>query len=192
MIFNRYNRWLRYKLNIRSQIFGLRFTTTWRCNSKCTTCSIWKMKSSDDFSLNEIDEFSKSKYFTKTSYITFSGGEPMMRDDLTQVIKILHGNIPTATLNLTTNGMNPKRTEEVFKRVLEDNPKIKFGTVGLSLNGPREIHDETRGVPGSFDKVVETYERIKDLVPCSFSFTFCKNNVDHFDFDELKINLDAL
>lgn len=182
MVFNRYNRWLRYKLNIRSQIFGLRFTTTWRCNLKCTTCSIWKMEPSDDLTPEEIDEFSRSKYFSHASYITLSGGEPMLRNDLPEVIKILHRNIPSATLNLTTNGFNPIRTEEVLKKVLKDNPKIKFGTVGLSLNGPREIHDETRGVPGSFDRVIETYKRIKDLVPCSFSFTFCEKNVDYFNY----------
>jgi len=105
-----------------------------------------------------------------------------MRDDLPELIKILHRNIPSAKLNLTTNCLLPERTEAVFRKVLNENPKIKFGTVGLSLNGPKEIHDELRGVPGSYDRVIETYERIKDLVPCSFSFTFCKKNVDYFDY----------
>jgi len=140
------------------------------------------MESPNDLTLEEIDRFSKSKYFKHTAYITLSGGEPMMRDDLAELIKILHKNIPTATLNMTTNCLRPERTETVFRKVLKENPKLKFGTIGLSLNGPREIHDETRGIPGSYDRVLETYDRIKDIIPCSFSFTFCKKNVDYFDY----------
>jgi len=130
----------------------------------------------------EINKFSKSKYFRKTEYITISGGEPTLRDDLIDIISILHRNIPKARFGITTHGMNPGLEEKLFKTILRDNPDIVFGLVGLSLNGPPEIHDMTRGIEGSWEKTVETYERLRNIVPCQFSFTFCKENVDYFEW----------
>lgn len=178
----RYCKWLRYKLNNRRRIMGLRLTTTWKCNSRCTTCAIWKMEGGGepDLSVEEIDRFSRSPYLRKADYITLSGGEPTLRRDLPEVFTVLHRNIPRAQFNMTTHGMDPDWTEELFRRTLEVNPGIRFARVGLSLNGPREIHDASRGIPGAFDKVVETHRRLQRLVPCAFSFTFFRDNVDHF------------
>lgn len=179
---NQYQKWIRHKTNNRNVISGLRFTTTWRCNSQCTTCSIWKMDESNDLTVEEIDKFSKSKYFSKTSYITLSGGEPTLRNDLPELVTVLHKNIPSAGLNLTTNGINPERTERMFREIKKKNPNLRIDLVGLSLNGPKEIHDKTRGIPNNYEKVLETFDRIKDIVPVAFSFTFCKDNVDYFDW----------
>jgi MoaA/NifB/PqqE/SkfB family radical SAM enzyme len=178
----RYHKWLRYKLNDRKHIMGLRMTATWKCNSRCSTCSIWKMEDSGeaDLSIEEIDTFSRSPYLRHASYITISGGEPTLRKDLPDVFGVLHRNIPDAQFNMTTHGMDPDWTEELFRKTLEANPGIRFGRVGLSLNGPREIHDASRGIPGAFDKVVETLSRLQGLVPCAFSFTFFRENVDSF------------
>ena len=65
---------------------------------------------------------------------------------------------------------------------MKNNPDIDFKLVGISLNGPPEIHDMTRGIEGSWRKAVETYERLKDMVHCEFSFTFCRHNVDYFEW----------
>lgn len=182
MITQRYRRWLRHALHNRSKIMGLRLTTTWRCNSKCTTCSIWQMNSdrNTELQVQNYDLLSRSKYLRDVEYITLSGGEPTLRDDLPEIVSVLHKNLPSATFGITVNGLNPDRTERLFRCILKANPDIQFRLVGLSLNGPPEIHDLTRGVQGSFDRVLETYDRIKNLVPCQFSFTFCRQNVQHF------------
>lgn len=181
---NRYLNWARHICHNRKNIFGLRFTVTWRCNSKCKTCSIWKMKSSakDELSIEEIDKFSRSKYLRNVEYITLSGGEPTLRQDLPEIISTLHKNIPSASFNMTTNCLDPKREEEVFTKILKNNPGIRFGLVGLSLNGPPDIHDLTRGIMGSWERVIQTYEKLRKLVHCEFSFTFCKDNVDYFEW----------
>ena len=177
-------RWLRHVLRDRRRIMGLRLTTTWRCNSRCITCSIWQMDASEsaELQIDEYDLFSRSKYFRDVEYITLSGGEPILRDDLSQIVAMLHRNIPSAGFSITTNGLNPERVERTFRTILKENPNVRFDLVGLSLNGPPEIHDATRGVNGSFEKVVETYDRINRLVPCMFSFTFCQENVNYFDW----------
>ncbi|MEA3489050.1 MAG: radical SAM protein [Candidatus Omnitrophota bacterium] len=184
MITKRYLNWLRYKLKNRGHITGLRFTATWKCDSRCVTCAIWKDQDAgkNDLRPEEIDRFSRSKYFRKTEYITISGGEPTLREDLPEVISILNRNIPGARFGITTHGMDPDLEERVFKKILKNNPGINFGLVGISLNGPPEIHEATRGIKGSWKKTVETYDRLKDLVHCEFSFTFCALNADYFDW----------
>lgn len=184
MIRKCYLNWLKHKLHLRNDIFGLRFTVTWKCNSRCITCAIWKDKTGgrNDLSVEEINRFSKSRHFKKVEYITISGGEPTLRDDLPSIISVLHRNIPTAKFGITTHGMNSQLEEKIFKKILKDNPDIVFGLVGLSLNGPQKIHDITRGIKGSWEKTVETYERLKNIVHCEFSFTFCKENVDSFEW----------
>jgi MoaA/NifB/PqqE/SkfB family radical SAM enzyme len=180
----RYKRWLRYKLGDRRHIMGLRLTTTWKCNSKCVTCAIWKTPhdKEKDLTVEEIDAFSRSPFLRDVHYITFSGGEPTLRKDLPEIFTALHRNIPQASFNMTTHGMDSERTEDIFRRTIAANPGIHFGTIGISLNGPPEIHDASRGIPGAFDRTMETFRRLKGLVPCSFSFTFYRDNVDQFEW----------
>lgn len=179
-----YLNWTKYKLNMRRQILGLRFTTTWKCNSRCITCAIWKNKNAgkNDLSVEEINKFSKSTYLKNVQYITLSGGEPTLRSDLAELVSVLHRNIPKAKFGITTHGMSPDIEEKIFKTILKRDPDIHFRLVGISLNGPKEIHDKTRGIDGAFDKAIETYERLKNLVHCEFSFTFCKDNINYFDW----------
>ncbi|MBU1727498.1 MAG: radical SAM protein [Candidatus Omnitrophica bacterium] len=180
----KYSRWLVYMFKSRSDIMGLRLTTTWKCNSKCVTCSIWKIPEAgiNDLSVEEIDRFSRSRYFRNTEYVTFSGGEPTLRADLPEIVSVLHKNLPKARFQITTNGLNPQLEENLFRKIVKDNPGINFSLVGISLNGPPEIHDFTRGMPGSWQKAVETYERLKNIVHCEFSFTFCRHNADYFEW----------
>jgi MoaA/NifB/PqqE/SkfB family radical SAM enzyme len=182
MAIRRYSNWLRYKFKVRNRIMGLRFTTTWKCNSRCITCAIWKYKDDgkNDLTIEEIDTFSKAKYLQHVQYITLSGGEPTLRSDLPELIAVLHKNIPKATFGITTHGMNPDLEERVFRKILKVNPKIRFRLVGLSLNGPKHVHDKSRGIDGAWEKTIETYERLKNLVHCEFSFTFYKDNVEYF------------
>gem|GEM_PF-780690 len=178
-----YSRSLAHKIN-RRDIMGLRFTTTWKCNSRCITCAIWNDPDAgkNDLSIDEIDRFSQSKYFRNVENITLSGGEPTLRADLPEIISVLHKNIPKASFGITTNGMNPQLEEKMFKRITEENFGIRFSLVGISLNGPPDIHDQTRGISGSWEKAVESFERIKNFVRCEFSFTFCQHNLNYFDW----------
>jgi len=53
----------------------------------------------------------------------------------------------------------------------------------VSLNGPKEIHDKSRGVKGSFENAIKTAELLKEFCPnVDFSFTFLRNNVKYFDW----------
>jgi radical SAM protein with 4Fe4S-binding SPASM domain len=94
----------------------------------------------------------------------------------------MHRNIPKASFGMTLNGLLPERTEQMIRQILKDNPNIKIHNAGISINGPKEIHDKSRGIPGAFDKAIETYNRIKDLIPVRFSFTYLPYNTEYFQW----------
>ena len=66
-----------------------------------------------------------------------------------------------------------------------------FFTVGISLDGPENIHDEIRGKKGSFKKALESGLALKNFQNCTSGFnvvfrcTICKSNIRHLsDFEE--------
>jgi MoaA/NifB/PqqE/SkfB family radical SAM enzyme len=80
-------------------------------------------------------------------WIHLSGGEPLLRKDIDEVIEYIH-NQPAIFLSLATNGYH-------FRRHIDSLRKVDL--VILSLDGPKEVHDSLRG-DGSFDKAIEALE----------------------------------
>ncbi len=52
---------------------------------------------------------------------------------------------------------------ETAGKILSELPGRIMFKIGVSLDGPREIHDKMRGVPGAFDKAVETLRQLQKL-----------------------------
>ncbi len=163
----------------------IRYTVTWRCNSKCESCDIWsKATGENDLTVEQLEKLCKSPLLKNVRRIILSGGEPTLRSDFPDLVTVMHRNLPKAEFGATLNGLMPERTAEMIKKIFKDNPNIPFVGVALSLNGPKETHDRSRGVPGSFDKTIETYHLIKDTVPTKFSFTFLPYNIEYFDWTQ--------
>ncbi len=94
----------------------------------------------------------------------------------------MHKNLPKARFSATLNGLIPDRADQMVHKIVKDNPNLVFESVGISLNGPEEIHDKSRGVPGSFKRAIKTYHLIKDVVPVRFSFTYLPYNTEYFEW----------
>lgn len=157
----------------------IRYTTTWECNSKCDSCFIWKIdpKKNEIMTLEELERFTNSELLKDVRRIVISGGEPFLLEDLPERLQILHKNCPKAYFGLTANGLNPERILRLVKRIFKLSPDINIRDFGLSLNGPPEIHDRSRGIENAFEKTMKTYELIKNYVPIRFSFTFLPYNI---------------
>ncbi len=140
--------------------YKLTFAITYKCNSKCKTCFIWKKKQKDEFNLDEIEKFSKKSPFF--SWINLTGGEPFLNEDIVEIARIFSENSKCLSLfNTTTNGYATDRIHEKVQEMLKlDISKI---IVPVSLDGPRETHDSIRGVEDSWEKALETYKLLKEL-----------------------------
>ena len=85
----------------------------------------------------------------------FSGGEPTLRKELPEIIDLFVRNNGVSHINLPTNGLKPDRIYEVAEHCLSRNPYLELH-VNIALDGFRESHDFMRGVPGNFERALES------------------------------------
>ncbi|HEC93675.1 MAG TPA: radical SAM protein [Candidatus Atribacteria bacterium] len=130
------------------------FIATYRCNAKCQMCEIWKHPTKPS---EELDP----KYLEKLPAglrINITGGEPMLREDIEEIFKILY---PKAyLLELSTNGYF---TEKIV-HLAEKYPNI---LIRVSVEGLPKLNDKLRGIPNGFDHALRTILELKK--------TKCKN-----------------
>ena len=148
----------------------LTFSVTNRCQSRCKTCLIWKFYENrpelarDELSLDEIESVFRS--MGKIVFFNLSGGEPFLRNDLPEIVALSLEHLRPNIVHIPTNALSPERIERDVLKMLEhigkNSPGVKL-SVKPSLDGLHELHDDIRGVPGAFDKVIETIERLLPL-----------------------------
>lgn len=148
------------KNRLKTPIYLIFFVTS-KCNSRCKHCFYNEELNNpvNDLSLKEIDSFSKE--LGKLIWLSYSGGEPFLRKDLFETYKIFMKNNKVENISIPTNGILTEKIYSDCLRILQDG-KVKNITLSLSIEGPKEIHDEIRGVK-CYDQVMETYKRLEPL-----------------------------
>lgn len=144
--------------------YRMNFAVTKECHSKCGHCSIWKSgRRTGELSLEEILQIARS--YPHLSWLSLTGGEPTDRADLPGIAEAFFRNSRSLyLLNFSTNGLNRKRILAQVKEILKLGiPKVM---VAVSIDGPKEIHDHIRGIPGGFERAAET---LRDLLALSES-----------------------
>lgn len=141
------------------------FFVTARCNAKCKMCFYEENMGKMRGTANEltVDEFEKiSKSIKLINILGISGGEPFLREDLSEIIKVLYRNCSPMVVDLPTNGFF---TENIVRQVADIASYCKDMTVDvqISIDGPEHIHNEIRGLKDGFQRVKETYKELVAL-----------------------------
>ncbi len=90
--------------------------------------------------------------------LVFTGGDPMMRRDLEQLIRYA-----SQEKGLRTS-LTPSSTALVTKKRLRSVMDAGIRRIALSLDGPNaEIHDSFRGFSGSFQRTMEILQDAQDV-----------------------------
>ncbi len=147
---------------------------TYRCNSRCTMCNIWQLKDMPELELEYYKKLPSS-----LRDINVSGGEPFLRQDLADLIKILRETCPKARIIISTNGYLSDLIKERMRQILKVAPNVG---VGVSIDGIGEMHDKIRGVPGGFNLATKTVKMLREEVGMKnlrIAFTISKQNVEH-------------
>jgi MoaA/NifB/PqqE/SkfB family radical SAM enzyme len=139
------------------------FFVTSHCNATCETCFYWdELNQKGDLSWDEILRLShNTPPFTD---LWFSGGEPTLRKELPEIIDLFVRNNGVRYINLPTNGLKPNRIFEIAEQALSRNQNLELH-VNIALDGLRESHDFMRGVPGNFEKALESARLLRKLKP---------------------------
>jgi Fe-coproporphyrin III synthase len=143
----------------RNPVYLILFVTG-RCNADCKMCFKWEDRPNpkNELSLAEIDKISSK--FGDVLQLTLSGGEPFLRDDIPEIAENFYRNNGARFITIPTNASFPERIESNVNEILKRCPHALLN-IGLSLDGIGDAHDALRGLNGSFDKVLDTYTRLK-------------------------------
>ena len=91
-----------------------------------------------------------------------TGGEPFLRKDIGEIVKIFHKNTGVRNVGIPTNGSTTARTVSIVKDLCESCPELDLH-IDVSLDGVGELHDEIRVFPGLFKRSIETYKALRDI-----------------------------
>lgn len=139
---------------------------TYRCNARCHMCNTWQFpsKREEEISPDILDRLP----FVHTINVT--GGEPFIRDDLEEIIRILKKK--SKRIVISSNGYFTDRVIKLFSVY----PDIG---IRISIEGLPKSNDELRGIKDGFDHGLRTLIKlhglgIKDL---GFGITLSDSNI---------------
>ena len=136
--------------------FSCLYFVTYRCNSKCEYCNIWRDASHKDVKQARFSDAKQNIRDLKgigVKLIDFTGGEPLLNNELPQMLQTAKGH--GFFVKLSTNGLlYPEKADEIQGNV----DRVYFSLDTTSRNDYKKI----RGIDG-FDKVVESIDVAKVL-----------------------------
>ena len=129
---------------------------TQNCNSRCITCSSWKEDSQDELTTSELCNTLCQIRALGISDLCLFGGEPLIRDDLSSVVRKAH-DLKFERIHLVTNGLLLTRERSI--QLIENG----ITSVYFSLNGSENAHDTTRGIKGAYARTMEAIQSLVEL-----------------------------
>lgn len=112
---------------------------TYRCNAKCNMCDCFKdpSKKSEEITVDTI------RKLPQMSFTNVTGGEPMIREDIGEIIKELYKK--TDRIVVSTNGFFYDR----ILKLCEQYPNLG---IRISIEGMPKTNDDIRGIRDGFDR----------------------------------------
>ena len=144
---------------------------TRRCNLKCVHCysSSRNIKYRNELTTDEGKNLISDLADFGSPVILFSGGEPLMREDLPELARFAVDKGMRAVIS--TNGtLLTRKTVDTLK-------KIGISYAGVSLDGMKITHDRFRGVEGAFDATLKGIRICRDKgIKVGIRFTINRKN----------------
>jgi Fe-coproporphyrin III synthase len=158
------------------------FFVTSRCNSLCRTCFYWdELNRSDDLRIDEIERLSST--MPRFNEIWLSGGEPTLREELVDVVALFYRDNGVRSINYPANGVNPEKLLATVEGIFARAPRVRIN-LNLALDGIGETHDRIRGVPGNFERALQSLDLLQDLrrrapgLRLHVNSVVCRDNVE--------------
>lgn len=142
--------------------FCISFEITRRCNAKCQHCHLTKPIPDEPRATPE--QYGRIAREIRPVVAQVSGGEPLLRDDVVDVVRALARKNRAPYVVLTTNAslLTPERY-----RALREAGVREFS---VSLDFPDERHDAFRGIPGLFDRIGRLVRALRATGDCAITF----------------------
>jgi radical SAM protein with 4Fe4S-binding SPASM domain len=128
---------------------------TLACDLKCEHCGSRAGKARrDELSTQECLDIVDELAALGTREVTLIGGEAYLRRDFPQIIAAITAAGMECTLQSGGRNLNEQRVAAAVAAGVR--------SAGISIDGLRDLHDELRGVRGSFDAAVASLRRLRE------------------------------
>jgi len=134
------------------------------CNLRCKHCFYWKEVDNprNAHSIEEIEKLTKSLK-ERLDLLTLTGGEPFVRKDLVDIVRLFVQNNKVKRIHIATNGLLPDLTVRKTNEMLALLGSHTRLTMQFSIDGFEDAHDKVRGMKGAFQKTCETVKKLMEI-----------------------------
>lgn len=136
---------------------------TQRCPLRCAHCFIEEFQTDpqSDLPLDVIERLAAE--LPNLLVVMLTGGEPLLRNDLAEVVEAFSVRSRPRVISLTTSGWFPEKTEELVRKTLESNSFRSQLVVNISFDGIDDHHDFIRRRTGSYERALHTAGMLKGI-----------------------------
>ena len=173
----------------------LTFSVTAACQSLCKTCNIGAVYMANpalakkNLTLEEVEKVFRS--LGPVYFFNISGGEPFMRPDLPEIVRLACIYLKPRLIHIPTNGIGTPFIDKTTRRILaymdEYAPKSVPITIKPSIDGVGEVHDHVRGYQGNFAKLEKTIQALLAIrkenprLHVDLGTVISNHNLEHLD-----------
>lgn len=145
------SRYIAFKLGAWKPLAAF-YNVTLRCSLRCSFCNIWRRSGYKEASHEDAIRIVKKIGDAGIPGLGFSGGEPLLREDLTELA--FEAKDYDMITSVNTNGMlvnegNAKKLSKAFDYII-----VSLDDIGL-------LHDEVRGIHGVYDRAIKAITILK-------------------------------
>jgi MoaA/NifB/PqqE/SkfB family radical SAM enzyme len=177
---------LRFAAGAERPIIGpakVTWEVTYRCNMRCKHCHLWQVKEHSDLTTEEARTFISDVKQAGTLHISFSGGEPFLREDFLELSSY------ACDLGLAT-AVNTNGTRLVTPQSARQACDAGLGAVFVSLDGPdADTHNALRGRPNAFDSALRAIDNLLDQRRGRTPLVFINTTVNRGNIEALEETL---
>jgi MoaA/NifB/PqqE/SkfB family radical SAM enzyme len=122
-----------------------------RCNCRCVMCDIWRATTRAELSAADVAGWLGEWRRLGVRRVLLSGGEALLHSHLWELCD--HLRAADIGITILSTGLLLRRHAGELVRRCDD--------VVVSLDGPREVHNQIRGIPRAYEKLAEGVAAVK-------------------------------
>jgi len=140
-------------LTARRRPLLVHFEVTMRCNARCGFCDYWKTPG--EARATELKSFADAARFFNPMLVTFTGGEPLLRRDLEDLVSSVRDAVALNYITLITHGgmLSVERAQSLWRAGVDQ--------FNISLDYLDGRHDTARGIPGLTSRIFSAVEGMR-------------------------------
>ena len=148
------------------------FEVTLRCNARCGFCDYWK--TDPNARDQELRDYADAARYFDPLLVTFTGGEPLLRRDLEDLVASVAHAVRLKYIMLLTHGgmLSGERAQSLWDAGVNQ--------FNISLDYLDVRHDEARGIPKLTNRIFDTVDSMRrnGIDSIRFNTVIKRDNLD--------------